>query len=171
MRYVATVTLLLAFWLMVPLAEAKVVVDYDTKADFSAYATFAWKPGTHAKNSLMHKRIVTAVEDQLASVGLRKTDGRPDLYVVYHTALRTARKVHVDDYGYWRRWRGSAFASVDVYDVKVGTLIVDLIDGTSGDAVWRGIAERELSGKPTPEKIEKRLRKILKKLFRDFPPE
>ena len=31
---------------------------------------------------------------------------KPGVYVVYHAALGNERRVNVDDFGYWRGWRG-----------------------------------------------------------------
>ena len=170
-RTIGKTTLWFAFLLMILPAQAGVDVDYDPEVDFSAYKTFAWQPGTPAPSPLMHKRIEGAIEDQLKSLGLQKTDGEADVYVIYHVALDQAQTISVDDFGYSRRWRGMGSTTVNVYDVTVGTLIVDLLDGGSGDGVWRGRAEKELSGKPSPEKIDKKVQKILTKMFRDYPPE
>ena len=82
------------------------------------------------------------------------------------------RRVSVESYGYWRRWGGvPVTGSVDVYDVNVGTLIVDLLDGDSEEGVWRGVAQKDLPPNPSPEKMEKKLRKILLKMFRNYPPD
>jgi hypothetical protein len=151
--------------------DAGVNVDYDTEADFSGFKTYAWKTGTEAENPLMHKRIVRVIEKQLESVGLEKVDSDPDVYVLYHVALGQEQRVNVDDFGYWRRWRAPVGYSVDVYDVNIGTLILDMLDAGSGEGVWRGRAEKDLPSNPDPEKVEKKLGKIMMKMFRKFPPE
>ncbi|MDH3626748.1 MAG: DUF4136 domain-containing protein [Acidobacteriota bacterium] len=154
-------------------ASAAVTVDFDTDVNFSAYKTFAWKVGTPAESSLMDKRIMKVVEQQLATVGLMPTDGDPDLYLLYHVALDTTRRVNVDDFGYMGRWRRPIAGSVDVdvYDVEVGTLIVDLLDAGNGETVWRGMAENDMPSNPTPDKVEKKLNKVLSKMLRKYPSE
>lgn len=170
-RWKNTVGLLLVLALSVP-TGAGVSVDYDSEADFSGYKTFAWQEGTPAVNPLMHKRVVRSIETQLVSMGMTKSEENPDVFVVYHVALDQDRRVQVDDFGYWGRWRGPWYgAEVEVFDVQVGTLIVDLLDAGSGDGVWRGAAQQDLPPNPKPEKIEKKLRKVLMKMFRKFPPE
>jgi hypothetical protein len=167
-----TLTLLATILLLAaPAWAGRTTADYDPDADFAGYRTYAWKDGTPAKSDLMHKRIVSAIESQLESLGMTESDGDPDVYVLYHVALSEERRIDVDEFGYTRRWRYPVATTVDVYDVKIGTLIVDLLDGTSEEGVWRGFAERELSGNPTPQKVEKKLRKILLKMFRNYPPE
>ena len=122
---------------------------------------------------LMHKRIVRAIEAQLEASGLTKTEDEPDVYVLYHVALSQDRRIHVDDFGYSSRWRrpGYGGGDVTVFDVNVGTLIVDMLDAGSEEAVWRGMAQKDLPPTPDPDKMEKKLGKILGKMFRDYPPE
>ena len=68
---------------------------------------------------------------------------------------------------------------VPTYDVGViashtmlttyGTLIVDLLDGESERAVWRGLASAVLIDM-TPSKVRKKVDKVTRKMFKDFPP-
>ncbi len=153
--------------------SAGISTDHDSEADFSKYKTFAWQEGTHAKNELMHKRIVRAIEKELVEAGWTATDGEADVHLVYHVALNQDRRIEVDDFGYWSRWRRPGFggSEVTVFDVNVGTLIIDILDAGSGDAVWRGMAQKDLPPTPDPDKMEKKLGKILRKMFHNFPPE
>jgi len=173
MHFVGRGFLCLALLFAFGAAEAGVNVDYDPEVNISGFKTYAWKTGTVAENPLMHKRIVRVIEQQLESVGLTKVDDDPDVYVLYHVALGQERRVNVDDFGYSRRWRAPVGYSVDVYDVNVGTLILDMLDAGSGEGVWRGRAEKDLPSNPNPnpEKVEKKLGKIMMKMFRKFPPE
>ena len=171
MRFIGRMFVCLALLSACGVVAAGVNVDYDTEADFGGYKTYAWKPGTHADNPLMHKRIVRVIEEQLKSAGLERVEENPDVHVLYHVALGEERRVNVDDFGYWRRWRAPVGYSVDVYDVNVGTLILDMLDAESGEGVWRGRAEKDLPSNPSPEKIEKKLGKIMMKMFRNYPPE
>jgi len=173
MRKIKMTVLCLAVLSVLGTASAAVSVDYDKEADFSGYKTFAWKEGTSAESTLNHKRIVRAIEAQLESVGLTKTEDEPDVYVLYHVALNQDRRISVDDFGYSSRWRrpGYGGGEVTVFDVNVGTLIVDMLDAGSEEAVWRGLAQKDLPPTPDPDKMEKKLGKILGKMFRDYPPE
>ena len=110
---------------------------------------------------------------ELEAAGLTKTDEAPDVYVLYHVALNQDRRIQVDDFGYWNRWRGPRYGGGDVtvFDVNVGTLIVDMLDADSEEAVWRGMAQKDLPPTPDPDKMEKKLAKILRKMFHNYPPE
>jgi len=150
-------------------ALAKINVDFDRDADFSGYKTYAWLPGTEAKSPLYHKRIMAAIDLRMEERGYTRVEGEADLYVLYHASLSTERYVDVDDFGYWGRWRGWGSTTIDVYDIKVGTLIVDILDGGSRDLIWRGAGDDSFTSKA--EKNEKKINKIVGKMFRKFPPE
>ncbi len=151
---------------------ASVTVDFDKSADFSKYESFAWKKGTPAKDALMEKRIRDAVEQELQANGLTQVETAPDLYVVTHASSKTERHVQVDNLGYAgygrRGWYPHGPTSVNVYEIPIGTLMVDLVDGKTNELVWRGLAEKTLSDKP--QKVAKLIYKVVKKMFKKFPP-
>jgi hypothetical protein len=164
---VAVTTLLLAL----P-ALAKVTVDFDKSADFSTYKTYAWRPGTPAKDPLMQKRIQSAVDAELAAKGLTKTDGAADLYVVTHASSKNEKQIDVNNLGYagyrWHGWGGWGPTTVNMYEIPIGTLIVDLLAGKSNELVWRGVATETLSD--NPQKVAKLINKVVTKMFKKFPP-
>jgi hypothetical protein len=51
----------------------------------------------------------------------------------------------------------------------MGTLVVDLFDTNTKKLIWRGSARDTLTGKP--DKDEKRLEKVVSKMFEHFPPQ
>ena len=70
-------------------AAQDVNYDYDRRANFAAYRTYAWVSGTRQADDLNHARIVAAVDRQLAAKGLTQVDstGTPDVLVLYRVAL------------------------------------------------------------------------------------
>ena len=162
-------TLCLALACILP-AAAKVDVDHDSSVDFSVFKTYAWITGTHAASPLYHKRIVTAIDEAMADRGMQLVEGEADIYLLYHASLTSEQVVNVDSYGYWGRgWAGAGTTTVDVYDIQVGTLIVDMLVGADQDLAWRGIGDDSFTNKA--EKNEKKINKIVGKMFRLFPPE
>ena len=143
----------------------QVSVDFDRAADFSKYKTFRFAEGTPAGNPMIHQRIISGIEAQLSSKGLRKVDHGADLVVIYHAATDTKVSVNTmggGPFGGWRFGPGSA----TVNRVPVGQLIIDIGDASAKKFVWRGTASGTLSSKP--EKNEKALNSALAKLFQDF---
>jgi hypothetical protein len=148
--------------------------DYDKKADFSHYKTFAFKKGTDAPTPFAQERITTAIGNELKARGMSQSES-PDLFVYSHVKVSTEKRVDVTSFGYggypgWGGWGGSfGTSSAVVTDVPMGTLMVDLVDAKTNELVWRGLASDTLLTNPTPEKSEKRINKGVAKLFTKYP--
>ena len=163
----------LAVLLAVPAATAQVKTDYDPQVDFSRFKTWTWAEGTPAPDPFSQKRIEDAIEAKLVEKGLVKAEGEEaDLLVVTHVSLSTEKQVdvtHMGGYGGrygWRAGYGSSY--VNVRDINVGTLVVDLVDAEKQELVWRGMASDTVASKP--KKSEKKIRKAVSRMFKDYPP-
>ena len=62
----------------------KTSFDFDKTAEFAKFKTYTFKDGKKVGDPLIDKRIVAALETELAAKGLTKNDATPDLVVVYH---------------------------------------------------------------------------------------
>jgi hypothetical protein len=156
-------------------AAQDITYDYDKSADFTRFKTYAWVRGTEVKDPLNHRRIVLAIDAQLAAKGLSKTDqaGKPDLLVTYHVALEQEKQINgYGTGGTWGtvRWGGMSSGSARVQTITVGSLAVDLVDAQAGAIVWRGIASKDLDDGASPEKRDKNMNKAAEKLFKNYPP-
>lgn len=164
--------------LAAPAAAQKVYVDYDRSVDPSGYKTFAWAetPPTslEANYPLVHSFIKNSIEYELTGAGLTEDDDDPDLYVTYHTSSSEALQLMVTSFGYgygpgwgWDPfWGMSAGASsVQANTYEKGTLIVDIWDARTKQAVWRGTASKVISENPEKalRQIDKAITKIVEK--------
>jgi hypothetical protein len=173
-----TVALLLMF---ASLAAAGRGTDYDPKADFSSYRTFSWKEGTPAPSELTEDRIRAAVQRELEAKGMEESPEDPDLYVVTHVSVHVEQRVDVDHFGYdtYPGYRSRALygrpyrsypSSVRVYEIPIGTLVVDLVDARTGKLVWQGTTSDTVDRNAKPEKRERRINKKVGKLLQKYPP-
>jgi len=151
----------------------RVTTDYDKSADFSTYKTFTWIKEPKTNNPLVRQRIIDGVNAALMAKGLRLTTGQADLGVAAHTATKEERSLNTfyDGFDGGWRWRpiggfGSATTTVNTYEV--GTLVVDIFDTRTKEAVWRGTSTKTLSD--NPQKNEASLNKAVAKMFDKFPP-
>src|SRR4051812_13313563 len=79
----------------------QVKTDYDHRADFGRYRTYALKEGKvvselgygEQRNTLVTNRIDNALAHQLAAKGLRAVPTEPDLVVTYVAGARTRREL------------------------------------------------------------------------------
>jgi hypothetical protein len=176
MRKVSQITLVLGLTFMAFLVTCIVVAGQDVRTNympgtnFGKYKTYKWvvvEGGVHP-NQIVDAEIKEAVDSQLASKGMTKTDGEnADLYVGYQIA--------VDQEKQWNAWgsggrvmggMGSATSST----ISVGTLVLDMHDPSSKQLVWTGNASKTIAPKGSQEKNEKNLNKAMAKLLKNFPP-
>jgi hypothetical protein len=149
----------------------KVTTDYTKGTDFSRYKTFVWIKEPNASSPLTNQRIVDDVNAALTSKGLKLVTADADLAIAAHAATEKQRTLDTfyNDFGGGWRWRGGFGSSTTMVSTfTVGTLIVDVFDGRTKDALWRGMSTKTLSD--NPEKRADSLNKAVAKMFKDFPP-
>lgn len=157
--------------------------DYDKDKDFSKYKSYKWVSikGADQPDELTGKRLIAAVDAELATKGLTKTDGETaDVYIAYQTAIGTEKQFtsYNTGWGYgpgWGGgWYGGGMSSTTTYGststVYVGQLDLSMYDPATKQLVWRGVATKTLDPKANPEKKEKNIGKAVKKLLKDYPP-
>jgi hypothetical protein len=147
--------------------------DFDRAADFSKFKTYAWVRGTPLDDELNHKRIVRAVDAQLAAKGLSMAaEGvAPDVLVAYHATFDKDLQINGFSSGFGPyRFGGMRTGSATVDEILIGTLAVDIVDAKAKSIVWRGQATKEIDVKANPEKREKNINKAAEKLFKNYPP-
>jgi hypothetical protein len=170
------VILLAIFSLSVPaiaLAQ-KTSFDFDKTADFSKFKTYALRDGTNVGDPLIDKRIVTALQAELAAKGLTSNDTKPDIVVVYHVAFDKKQDITAYSSGYGRygyRWGGGwGTTDVRVNEILVGTLIIDVSDANKQEVVWRGMGVKEVNPQAKAEQRDKNINGAVKKILQNFPP-
>jgi hypothetical protein len=70
-------------------ANAKVETSFDKSVDFKALRTYSWVRGYDAYNPEAHKRIVTALEEEMTRLGFTKATSSPDVTLSYYTVAST----------------------------------------------------------------------------------
>ena len=172
MREKFHLVIFLTFLISTTAYAQKVAVDYDQNANFSSYKTYSWGQGTPALNPLGHQRIVAGIEAQLAAKGWQKVESDPDVMVIYSAATTTETQINTFDsggpWGGYRRGWGGGISTTTVEKIPLGQLVVDMADVKNKSFIWRGTASDTLSDKP--EKNQKKLEKVLTKMFKKFPP-
>jgi Domain of unknown function (DUF4136) len=161
------------FLAAVAASAQSVSMDYDKTANFAAFKTYAWMPGTPSGNQLMDQRIQDGVDQQLAAKGLKKIDdpSQADLDVAFYVALTSQTQISTTGMGGWGYgWGGygGGMTTTSVNNIPIGHLIVDLGDSKTKKLVWRGNAHDNLASKP--DKVAKQIQKSLEKMFKKYPP-
>ena len=170
--------LVLASALLGTVAQAQnTSAGYDKDVDFTKYKTFTFDE-SGARNPFVNNQIVAAVERELTSRGLTKVDTDPDLRVVYLAASGPNLQVaslpfyQVVNPAYSGLVGG---ASMAMWDVTTGTLVIDLFDVKTDRVVFRGTATDVLQRAPSADLradaklVSKPINKGIAKIFKKYP--
>lgn len=159
--------------------------NFDKDKDFSNFKTYKWVviKGATTFNNIVDQNIKRAVDAQLATKGLTKTDGEDaDLLVGYQGAVSQEKQFNSynSSWGYGPGWHGggwygyggggSGWTTGTTSTIYVGQVAVDMYDPATKDLVWRGVVSKTLDPNAKPDKQEKNLNKAMQKLFKNFPP-
>lgn len=152
--------------------------------DFSKYKTYKWVElkGSDQADQLTQKQIMAAIDSELATKGLQKTDSdAADLYIDIQTAIGTEKQFtsYNTGWGYGPGWGGGWYGSGGMTSntttgstttIYVGQLGLDMYDSAKKELVWRGIASKTIDPKAKPEKQQKNITKAVTKLLKNYPP-
>lgn len=163
--------------LLVPIffsCGSAVVVDYDSKTDFSNYTTFNFFPSIDSGlNDLESERIILALDSILPLKGLQKEE-EPQLYVNFYVSERITPSRSTLGIGF-----GTGGGNVGVGisgGIPVGgneieqQLTVDLIDVRKDQLIWQGLLNGRFKEMSTPEQKKVYYEKSISKILKQFPP-
>jgi hypothetical protein len=177
----ALLTASLAALFVASAVAQQVSTDYDHKADFRQFHTFSIFK-LQASNSFVEQRLRDALVNDLTARGLKMVPQDGDLAV---TAMGS--RANQQEYNSFYEglggggfgWRGRGWGgfgggfgndgvtNTQVINIPVGTLVVDIYDGSKHQLLFRGIANDTLSSKE--EKNSKKLQKAIDKIMKKFP--
>lgn len=172
------VTGLLLAWCAVASAQ-DIRFNFLPGTDFSKYKTYKWVkvPNAQYPNSILDEQIMQAIDSQLATKGLTKSDDNPDLVVTYQVAVNQEKQWNsystggdMWGWGGWRGWGGMSTTTTTSQTINVGTLSCDIYDAAQKKQIWRGDATKTLGSGKDPAKVQKNLNKAMAKLFKKYPP-
>jgi hypothetical protein len=166
-----TLGLTLATLVATAAAAQKITTESSPGTSFASYRTYTWLKQPNVGDPLLKQRIMDDISAQLQAKGLQPAQGGADLAVAAHMATKTEKTLNTFYDGFGGGWRwgggfGSATTTVNTY--QEGTLVVDLFDAKTKQAVWRGTATQGVSSNPQTQ--AKNIDKAAQKIFGKFPP-
>jgi Domain of unknown function (DUF4136) len=150
------------------LAAQDVRYNFMPRTDFSKYRTYKWvNIGDAHPDQIMDAEIKQAVDSQLASKGMTKTDSdKADLYIGYQTAVHQETQ--------WDSWGSRAFGmgtgSWTSSTISIGALVLDMYDPVTKQLVWTGQATKTIDPGSNPEKNMRNVNNAMTKLLKNYPP-
>ncbi len=170
--------LLTLFVFATPAVAQKIKVDYDKSADFSKFKTFSWTRGAPPTNPLINQMIIDGVEQSLTAKGLTKVNNGGDLLVSVAVAIQYDIQVAQQSRGNTGSdlQTGIPTGAGQAFDIRKGSLVIDMENPASKSIVWHGLASDTLRYEPSGDmqkdakKVEGRIRKTVAKLMNKYPP-
>ncbi len=130
-----------------------------------------------ADNSLLRKRVRFAVETALTERGYRPASSRSqaDFLVTFLVILDDRYQVSgasLDGRGFRRRGGhlGHSHSITDLYAYQESTLILDLLDPSTEELLWRGWGTG-IVGTRSRDRGRERMEKGVRAILRAFPPQ
>lgn len=169
----AILSLLLA---LAACSTPRVYTDYNPNAQFATYRSYSWRERPEKAPPLVQQRIVDAIDAQLRAKGWTLMPDGGDVALAAHVASRQEYELdtfYSDPFwGGWY-WRGgwgmrTGIDTTRVRSYTVGTLVLDMFDTRTKQAIWRGTAEGTVS--KNPEKVNADIQTAVAKMFAQFPP-
>jgi hypothetical protein len=115
---------------------------------------------------ILDSRVKYAVERELGIKGFERSESDPDFLISYHAGTKSQVDVTTCGYHYPASsycWGGD----VEGYAYSEGTLVLDFIDATEEELVWRGTAKGAIYDDDDEKEV---LNKAVVKILKDFPP-
>jgi hypothetical protein len=162
---------LLALGLLACASTLKTDVGWDTNANFSKYKTWAWKPDGSIDDPVWAKRVQDVLSDQLATDGLTQVDigQSPNLWGVVHLRLSSQTQVVSYNPGWGYAYGPWMMSDTAIYEIPVGSIVIDLVDVSMKRVVWQGKAKDVIASGKSNEEREQKLVSILAQLFATYP--
>ena len=150
--------------------DIMVDTDIDPKANLKGYSTFTWLGSAAILYDPEGKweppqfdadaEIKFLIDRELRARGMTESSANPDLIIAYAAGIDMASmEIKIDPESNLETLR----------DVPMGALVVALIDGKTGLAIWGGVATAEIQQNPEQDVIKKRLDYAVTSMFKQLP--
>ncbi len=165
--------------------------DHDEYTDFSPFKTYRWYDDTHPSREAEYrhynasdKRVRTYVDAELKRKGYREaTQGPADLWINYNISKQQQMRMDsfnnypagmyggmgVGSYGSGVTLGYSSGPSVRTWEE--GTVVLDILNASTGKVIWRGIAEGRLQESLTQKEKNHIAAELSRELLSKFPPD
>lgn len=171
--------------LLASCSSVQVISDYDQKADFNTYKSYAfYKTGIDRAqiSDLDKKRILRAIESEMSSRGFVKSDS-PDVLISIFTKERERVDIYNNNFA-WGGWGWGGFYNPwawgpgwgwggygnNVSTSTEGSLYIDVIDANKKELVWQGRGVGTLNNTKNIEKKEQRIKEFVAQILEEYPP-
>jgi len=166
MKRTATLVGILACALTLACSTMKTDVDYDHTINWSSLHTFQLAEGTKSPETFTQKRIEDGIVSALTAKGWQQVTSNPDVIVNPHVVLQAEKQWNATGTGGFGRF-GGGMAQATQSTVPIGTLVVTMSNPKTGELIWRGMAQDQIS---TSGGDRGQVQQAIQEIFKNFPP-
>ena len=159
--------------------DVKVKHNVLVKTDYSRLRTYQWVPLSQTVNTADVKRdtlasLKIAFTDAFAAKGYTRVESNPDFVVALY--VLSGGRIISSDWGYNYGWDKRSWGDyqmerrVSTKEVGEGTLVLDILDGPTGDLFWSATASAVLKPGASGADRNKKIDEAVEKLLAKFPP-
>ena len=164
----------LGFFILTSCSSVYVNMDYDKKANFENYKTYAYNKISVDKleiSDLDKKRILYALDAAMPTKGFSKSEN-PDVLINIFTKERERVNVYNNmgwgpGWGWGMGW-GMGMGFTQSTTTPEGTLYIDIVDAKTKELVWQGLGTGYLT--TNFEKKDERIAEFVSKILEKYPP-
>jgi hypothetical protein len=167
MKSTKTILVLTAFIAASFASAGSIEVVHDPETDFFTYKTYHWGESELARVPELREYLVRHVDQRLKAAGLERVESGGDLAIsIWVSGQTTAANVG----GYYNHVTFDiAIITSQINVTGEGTLFIDMVDSFRNRVVWHGQMKDRVNY-PDVRKMRKKIDKVVKKMFRDYPP-
>lgn len=174
--------LIITVFLLSGCDSMKITTDYDRSIDFNQHKTFSFMGWHEDSDEIVNKferdRWEKAFLEQFQKRGYKFVEQDGDIVVSLFLVVdektgKTAYTTHIGGgYGYGYRWgwgmgMGTSYTTIEEYDYNVGTLVVDVFDGSSKQLIWQGVGSDTVE--ENPKKRANKIPYIARNIMYKYP--
>ena len=143
-------------------APGKINSTYDKTAGFATFKTYGWIAGQAAFDPAVDKTILSAIDAEMTSLGLKKVDGKAGDVTLRYLAVRST-SVDLDKLEAIDKQGGDKAGA----DFTVGRLIIVMEDAKSSRRLWAADGVERLN--PAVAERDQAIKGIVARMFATYP--
>lgn len=176
LRFIKTFVSMQLFSLLLIGCSSDVSTDFKDDVNYSQFHTYEFAENVNkTATSLDAARVKDALNYQLTNKGLKlNADDKTDLTVKYYIQAESELQSYgtTVGFGYGFSNVGVGFSTPTRYkENRYGKLIVELIQNTSNQVIWRSISQRKLTDDMTPQSRITFIDEQINEMFKTYPPQ
>ena len=141
--------------------------DYKKDFNFSTLKVFTIYPSTalKSKSPLIASALGALIDSSLIKKGYSRGAEVHDFVVTFYTETEVETSYGSVNFD---RWKGFWSTKEEPLFAAKGLIVIDIIDGNTGDVVWRGW-DNQLVGREEDQKVV--MRNTVERILTLFPPQ